>query len=72
MLQDPQDLVRLLGAHKVVYTFVPNSFLTKIRDSLVSASPSFTADLHHLRALISGGKSNVVATCDTLIQDLAR
>lgn len=72
MLQDPLNFVQLLDAHKVVYTFAPNFFLTKVRDSLVSAGPTFKADLSHLRAFISGGESNVVATCDALTQELSR
>ncbi|KAJ4292415.1 hypothetical protein N0V90_009077 [Kalmusia sp. IMI 367209] len=72
MLKDPLEFVRLLGAHKVVYTFAPNFFLTKVRDSLISAGASFKADLSHLRALISGGESNVVATCDALTKELSR
>jgi acyl-CoA synthetase (AMP-forming)/AMP-acid ligase II/thioesterase domain-containing protein/acyl carrier protein len=72
MLQDPLNFVRLLDAHEVVYTFAPNFFLTKVRDSLISAGPYFKADLSRLRALISGGESNVVATCDILTQELGR
>jgi acyl-CoA synthetase (AMP-forming)/AMP-acid ligase II/acyl carrier protein len=72
MLQDPLKFVRLLDAHKVVYTFAPNFFLTKVRDSLISAGLSFKADLSHLRAFTSGGESNVVATCDALTQELGR
>ncbi|KAF1972059.1 putative NRPS-like enzyme [Bimuria novae-zelandiae CBS 107.79] len=70
MLQDPLEFMRLLGEHKVAYTFAPNFFLTKIQDSLISAGPSFKADLSHLRALISGGESNVVTTCDALTHEL--
>ncbi|KAI5458582.1 putative NRPS-like enzyme [Mariannaea sp. PMI_226] len=72
MLQDPLKFVRLLDEHKVVYTFAPNFFLTKVRDSLISVESSFKADLSHLRAFISGGESNVVATCDGLTQELQR
>ncbi|KAL1954761.1 hypothetical protein VTO42DRAFT_761 [Malbranchea cinnamomea] len=35
-------------------------------------NPSFTADLSSLKALISGGESNVVATCDELARELRR
>ena len=71
LLRDPLQFLRLVSSHKVAYTFGPNFFLTKIRDSL-AASPDFTADLSSLRAFISGGESNVVATCDALTQDLRR
>ncbi|TVY84048.1 Microperfuranone synthase [Lachnellula suecica] len=78
MPQDPLEFVRLLDAHKVVYTFAPNFFLTKLRDSLISAGPSFKADLSHLRAFISGG-FGMTETCAGSIyskacpsQDLAR
>ncbi|KAH8901218.1 putative NRPS-like enzyme [Thozetella sp. PMI_491] len=72
MLKDPLKFVKLLDAHKVVYTFAPNFFLTKVLDSLTTAGPSFQADLSHFRAFISGGESNVVATCDALTQELRR
>lgn len=72
MLQDPLKFLHLLDKHKVAYTFAPNFFLTKIRDSLNSARTSVKADLSHLRALISGGESNVVATCEALNQELSR
>ncbi|RYP66278.1 hypothetical protein DL770_008837 [Monosporascus sp. CRB-9-2] len=70
LLQDPLKYIELLDKHKIVYTFGPNFFLTLLRDSIVAAGPSLTADLSNLRALISGGESNVVATCDALTQEL--
>lgn len=72
MLQEPLEFLRFLDVYKVAYTFAPNFFLTKVRDSLNSARTSFQVDLSHLRALISGGESNVVATCDALTQELSR
>ena len=72
MLRDPLTFVRLLDLHQVVYTFAPNFFLTKIRDSLASAGSSFIANLSQLRAIISGGESNVIATCAALTQELDR
>jgi len=72
MLQEPLNFVRLLDMHKVVYTFAPNFFLTKVRDSLATAETSFKVDLSYLRAFISGGESNVVATCDALTKELGR
>lgn len=72
LLKEPLNFIRLLDLHKVVYTFAPNFFLAKIRESLASAGPGFNADLSCLRALISGGESNVVTTCDNLTQDLRR
>ena len=72
MLQDPLEYIRLMDQHEVAYTFAPNFFLTKVRDSILSAPPSFTANLSKLRALISGGESNVVATCDSLNRELGR
>lgn len=70
-MQDPLQFVRLLDRHEVAYTFAPNFFLTKVRDSLIAAG-SFAADLSKLKALISGGESNVVATCDALTHELRR
>lgn len=71
LLRDPLQFVHLLDRHKVSYTFAPNFFLTKVRDSLV-ASPGVKADLSHLKALISGGESNVVTTCEALTHELHR
>jgi acyl-CoA synthetase (AMP-forming)/AMP-acid ligase II len=70
-LRDPLRFIQLLEAHKIAYTFGPNFFLTQVRDSLV-ANPTITADLSPLKALISGGESNVVATCDALTRELRR
>lgn len=72
VLKEPLNFIRLLDLHKVVYTFAPNFFLTKLRDSIASAGSNFTANLTRLRALISGGESNVVTTCDGLTRDLRR
>ncbi|OKL57331.1 hypothetical protein UA08_07450 [Talaromyces atroroseus] len=71
LLRDPLRFVQLLEQHKIAYTFGPNFFLTQVRDSLV-ANPTLTADLSPLKALISGGESNVVATCDALTRELRR
>jgi acyl-CoA synthetase (AMP-forming)/AMP-acid ligase II len=71
VVPDPPRFVKLLSEHKVAYTFAPNFFLTKIRDSLV-ASPELSADLSSLKALISGAEANVVATCDALTRELSR
>lgn len=72
LLENPLRLIELLDKHKIVYTFGPNFFLTLLRDSLIAAGASFNADLSNLRALISGGESNVVATADDLTQELRR
>ncbi|KAL2869889.1 non-ribosomal peptide synthetase [Aspergillus lucknowensis] len=56
LLRDPLQFIRLLDTHKV-------------RDSL-RANPTFTADLSSLKAPISGGESNVVATCGELNREL--
>ncbi|KAF7560190.1 hypothetical protein G7046_g3951 [Stylonectria norvegica] len=72
VLRDPLKFIMLLDMHKVVYTFAPNFFLSKIRSSLASMDPSFKADLSSLRAFISGGESNIVNTCDALTQELGR
>ena len=62
LLQDPLQFLKLLETHEVEYTFAPNFFLTKLRDC-VDANPGFKTDLKNLKALISGGESNVVSTC---------
>lgn len=71
LLRDPLQFIRLLDTHRVAYTFAPNFFLTKVLDSL-RENPAFTADLSSLKALISGGESNVVVTCDELTRELRR
>lgn len=71
LLRDPLRFIELLGSHKVAYTFAPNFFLSQVRESL-AASPAVSADLSRLKALISGGESNVVATCDALTRELRR
>jgi acyl-CoA synthetase (AMP-forming)/AMP-acid ligase II/thioesterase domain-containing protein len=71
LLQDPLHFLRLLGKHKVEYTFAPNFFLTKLRD-YIDANPGFRVDLRDLKALISGGESNVVSTCAALTAQLRR
>lgn len=71
LLRDPLRFITLLDTHRVAYTFAPNFFLTKVRDSL-AAAPDATGDLSQLKALISGGESNVVATCDALTRELRR
>lgn len=71
LLRDPLTFIRLLDRHKVAYTFAPNFFLASLRDRL-AASPNFVADLSQLKALISGGESNVVATCDMLTREFRR
>lgn len=42
-----------------------------VRDR-ISANPGFTANLSSLKALISGGESNVVTTCDELTRELRK
>ncbi|KAK5998056.1 Microperfuranone synthase [Cladobotryum mycophilum] len=72
LLQDPLKFVQLLSEHTVAYTFAPNFFLNSVRDSVIAAGSSFHADLSHLRSLISGGESTVVATCTALTEALCR
>ncbi|KXH27283.1 hypothetical protein CSIM01_02567 [Colletotrichum simmondsii] len=71
LIQDPMHFVRLLDTYNVTYTFAPNFFLTMVLDALVS-SPGCTANLHSLRALISGGESNPTSTCHELTRELRR
>lgn len=66
----PLEFIHLLDCHKVTYTFAPNFFLTKLRDSLKGSAGFIHANLSPLKALISGGESNVVATCDELTRQL--
>lgn len=71
LLADPMKFLHLLSKHKVAYTFGPNFFLGRLRDTIASSdSRSQQFDLSHLRAFISGGESNVVETCAALTQQL--
>ena len=71
LLADPMRFLHLISKHKVVYTFGPNFFLGRLRDSIASNdSCAHQIDLSHLRAFISGGESNVVETCAALTQQL--
>ncbi|KAI9157872.1 Microperfuranone synthase [Paramyrothecium foliicola] len=70
-LRDPLQFICLLDKHCVAYSFAPNFFLARLYDTLVM-NPNFTAHLPHLTALISGGESNTVATCDLLTRELCR
>ena len=73
LLREPLLFIALLDSYKVTYTFAPNFFLTKVRDALSGSSNEVIgADLSRLKALISGGEANVVTTCDSLTQQLAR
>ena len=71
LLQEPLSFFRLLEKHKVEYTFAPNFFLAKLRSAL-DADSSFEADLSSLKALISGGETNVVSMCAALTAQLKR
>ena len=63
LLAEPRKFFQLLSKHQVSYTFAPNFFLGRLRDTIASTSSFPPIDLSHLRAFISGGESNVVETC---------
>jgi acyl-CoA synthetase (AMP-forming)/AMP-acid ligase II/acyl carrier protein len=78
---DPLSFLRLLSKHRVTYSFAPNFFLAMLRDSLVSVldftptlrdglDPVSDFEIPKLKALISGGEANFVATCNVLTRQL--
>jgi acyl-CoA synthetase (AMP-forming)/AMP-acid ligase II len=71
LVHDPLRFLELVAKHNIEYTFAPNFFLSKLREAL-DASPQFEAGLSTLKALISGGESNVVSTCTALTHHLKR
>ena len=71
LLADPLKFLYMLQHHKVTYTFGPNFFLARLRET-ISGANVHQLDLTHLRAFISGGESNVVDTCVALTQQLRR
>lgn len=71
LLANPLTFLRLINNHKAAYTFAPNFFLASLRRSIedtIASNPDYLKDLDlsSLRALISGGEANVVATCKAL------
>ncbi|KAL3426979.1 nonribosomal peptide synthetase [Phlyctema vagabunda] len=80
VVTDPLCFLDLIEKHKISYTFGPNFFLKSITGALINEqgqieeahAPIRTRDLSSLKALISGGESNVVDTCVTLTQLLKR
>lgn len=71
LLRDPLSFIHLLILNRITYTFGPNFFLTKFRDTLV-ANPTITANLSRLKAPNFGDESNIVATCDVLTRDMGQ
>jgi acyl-CoA synthetase (AMP-forming)/AMP-acid ligase II len=61
----PLVFLRLLSEHRVVMTFAPNFFLSKLQHRLDSATSLELQgiDLKHLHYLVSGGEPNDVQTC---------
>ena len=82
LVTSPLKFVSLLSQHQIGYTFAPNFFLALLRKSLenqrnlMSDGDNFRlrdgVDLSKLKALISGGETNVVETCDALSRHLGR
>lgn len=62
--QEPLKLLQKLSDHQVSYTFGPNFLLGGIAEALESLpnQATLSLDLSHLRAFISGGEANSLAT----------
>lgn len=71
LMNEPLHFIELLDVHNVVYTFAPNFFLNKLSDRL-SKVAGFKTNLASLKAIISGGESNSIRTCELLSQQLRR
>ena len=73
LLADPLLFLHLIDRHRVTHTFAPNFFLALLEKSLASSTPEnmvFTLDLSCLKAIVSGGESNVVKTANDLTSRL--
>ncbi|PMD43075.1 putative non-ribosomal peptide synthase-like protein [Hyaloscypha variabilis F] len=75
VLEEPMIFLEKASKHKVSYAFAPNFFLASLASTRSTKYNSeergqlpkkAVVDLSNLRALISGGESNVVQTCNTL------
>ncbi|KAK5988273.1 Microperfuranone synthase [Cladobotryum mycophilum] len=70
LLANPLSFLKHIGNHKVTITFAPNFFLALLVRSLEAMNESEASnpdfELSSLRALLSGGESNVVDTCSKL------
>ena len=63
LMADPRVFLRLIGAHRVTYTFAPHFFLARLLGTLTTTTAVQDGlDIFCLRHLISGGESNTVDT----------
>ncbi|KAJ6076960.1 NRPS-like protein [Penicillium canescens] len=73
VLANPLGFLESISKHKITMTFAPNFFLATLVSRLKATEESLpNLDLSSLRALLSGGESNVVDTCDQLTRMLAQ
>ena len=67
LIADPVVFLNLIDRHRVCYTFAPNFFLARLRQTIEAKSEeSAKFDLSSLRSLISGGEANPVETISSL------
>jgi len=76
LLVKPLSFLQHISNHKITITFAPNFFLASLVHNLETVcssaevhkanNPTSSFDLSSLRALLSGGESNVVDTCHKL------
>ncbi|KAF4630313.1 hypothetical protein G7Y89_g7822 [Cudoniella acicularis] len=71
VLANPLSYLQYLSDYRAAYTFAPNFFLASIvraleRGESLTVGETLKLDLSNLRALISGGESNVVEMCAKL------
>jgi thioesterase domain-containing protein/acyl carrier protein len=72
VLSDPLELLRLIDAHRVTWTFAPNFLLAQIVKALARTRGDLSLELSSLRHLVSGGEAVVVATARRFVSELER
>ena len=71
LMADPRVFLRLIGMHRVTYTFAPHFFLTRLLKTLTTTTAvQDEPDISCLRHLVSGGESNTVGTVVALTKAL--
>ncbi len=71
LMADPRLFLRLIGSHRVTYTFAPHFFLARLSTNLITTTAIQDGlDISCLRHLISGGESNTVDTVVALTRAL--
>ena len=71
LMADPRLFLRLIGSHRVTYTFAPHFFLSRLLRTLTTTTADQDGlDISCLRHLVSGGESNTIDTVVALTMAL--